>query len=277
MSRRSGNLRVEVEPGIELFVQDLGQGRPVILIAGFGLSHEVWDAQVRRLAGKGNRSVCIDLRGTGGSDKPLGGYEVDRLATDVAAVIEHLDLKRATIAGWSFGGQVAFRVAASAPERIAQLVLISSNGVRASRSDDFPFGRPPEETEPALIGAEKNGRLGARRDTIAAAFAGKPDPDTLEFLVRCSLQMPSWAAVACYRSMLRTDLLKDLPRIQVPVLQIFGTGDPAHSGKGARWVAEQLPESRIVELEGCGHFPMFEATEPFDAALLDFVTAGPGS
>jgi non-heme chloroperoxidase len=277
MSSKRGTFRVEVQPGIEVFVQDLGQGRPVVLLAGFGLDHQVWDAQIRRLAGKGHRSVCVDLRGTGESDKPLTGYELERLADDVVAVIEELDLRRATIAGWSFGGQVGFRVAASVPDRIAQLVLVASNGVRASRSENFPFGRPPEDTEPALIGAEKNGRLAARRATIGDAFAAKPHPEILEWLVRISMQMPSWAAIACYRSMVRGDLLADLPRIKVPVLQLFGTSDPAHSGKGASWVAEQLSDSRIVGIPDCGHFPMFEAPEAFDEAFLDFVTAGPGS
>jgi non-heme chloroperoxidase len=270
--RKRGAYRVEVEPGIELFVQDLGQGRPIILIAGFGLDHQVWDAQVRRLAGAGNRSVCIDLRGTGLSDKPLGGYDLAQLAADVRKVIEQLDLHDATLAGWSFGGQVSFAVAAQIPDRIAQLVLIASNGVRASRSDDFPFGRPPEETEPALIGAEKNGRLAARRETIANAFGGKPDPETLDWLVNVSLQMPSWAAVACYRSMLRGDLLAELPKIKMPVLQVYGMKDPAHSGKGAQWLSEQLPDARIVQLTECGHYPMFEASEAFDSALLGFVT-----
>ena len=274
MSRR-GTYRVEVEPGIELFVQDLGQGTPVVLIAGFGLDHQVWDAQVRRLAGAGHRSICIDLRGTGQSDKPLGGYEIERLASDVEAVIEQLDLQNVTIAGWSFGGQVAFHVAASVPERIAQLVLVASNGVRASRSEDFPFGRPPEETEPALIGAEKNGRPNARRGTIAEAFFGKPDTDTLEWLIGISMAMPSWAAIACYRSMLRTDQLADLPKIRVPVLQVYGNADPALSAKGAHWVSEQLADSRIVELDKCGHFPMFESPEAFDSAFLDFVTGRP--
>lgn len=271
MTKR-GTFRVEVEPGIEVFVQDLGQGRPVVLLPGFGLDHQVWDAQVRRLAGAGHRSVCIDLRGTGESDKPLGGYEIERLGRDVGTVIEELDLKDATIAGWSFGGQVAFRVAATMPERISQLVLICSNGVRASSSEAFPFGRPPEELEPPLIGGEKSGRPVARRGTIGNAFHGKPDPLTLDWLVGISLQMPSWAAVASYRSMLRSDLIADIPSVKVPVLQIFGGSDPAHSRKGAAWLNEQLADARMVQLDDCGHFPMFEVPEAFDAAFLEFVT-----
>lgn len=263
---------VEVEPGVRVFVQDLGEGRPVLLLPGFGLNHEVWDAQVRLLA-RSHRVLCVDLRGTGRSDKPLGGYGIERLALDVERVLDELDLRALTLVGWSFGGQVAFRVAASAADRVAQLALVGSNAVRASRSDEFPFGRPPEELEPALIGAEENGRIAARRATIASGFHRPPDEDTLAWLVGCSLQMPSWAAVACYRSMLTSDLLDDLPRMSVPVLQLIGANDPVHSAKGARWLNERLPDARIVELPDCGHFPMFEAREAFDAALVEFLSA----
>src|SRR2546422_858983 len=131
--RTSHQALLEVEPGVRLFVQDLGEGRPVVLIAGFGLDHEVWDAQVRLLA-----------------------------------------------------------------------------------------ERRPDDVEPALIEAEQNGRIAARRATLATAFHRDPDPDLLAWLVRMSLRMPSWAAVACYRSMLRTDLVADMPRVKLPVLQLTG-------------------------------------------------------
>ncbi len=270
-----GHGRIEVAPGVELFVQDVGSGRPVVLIAGFGMSHEAWDAEVRLLAEAGHRVVCVDLRGTGLSDKPLDGYEVERLADDVEAVIERLDLRQATLVGWSFGGQVAFRLAASIPERLAQLVLVASNGVRASRSEEFPFGRPPDQLEEPLLAAERADRVAARRQTIASGFHREPDAHTLDWLVACSLRMPSWAAVASYRSMFRSDLLADLPRVELPALLIFGEEDPVHSGKAARWLSERLPGSRMVELRNCGHFPMFEAPQEFDAALLEFIAEVP--
>jgi pimeloyl-ACP methyl ester carboxylesterase len=267
-------LHVEVEPGVRLFVQDLGTGRPIVLLAGFGLSHEVWDGQVRVL-GERHRVLCVDLRGHGRSDRPLGDYGIDRLARDVQAVLAQLDLTGVTLVGWSFGGQVAFRIAAAAPERLSQLVLVASNGVRASRSAEFPFGAPPEELEPSLIRAELTSRAAARRSTILSGFHQVPDEDTLSWLVRCSLQMPSWAAVACYRSMLRTDLVGDLPRVTVPVLQVIGEMDPVHSSGGARWLNERLADARLVELADCGHYPMFEAADEFNQALLDFVAQAP--
>ena len=269
-------MRVEVEPGVELFVQDLGDGRPVVLIAGFGMNHEAWDAQVRLLADAGYRVVCIDLRGTAHSDRPLHGYDVERMAEDVVTVLERLDLREATLVGWSFGAQVSFRVAAEVPERLSSLVLVASNAVRASRGEGFAFGHTPEQLEAPVVKAELADRVTARRQTIASGFAGEPRAETLDWLFGVSMGMPSWAAIATYHSMFHTDLMADLPRVTLPVLQIVGSEDPVLSIKGARWLAEQLADSRLVELDGCGHFPMLEEPEAFDAALLGFVAAGPG-
>jgi non-heme chloroperoxidase len=261
---------IEVEPGVTVHVRDVGRGRPVVLIAGFGLDHGVWDEQVRVLAAA-HRVVCVDLRGTGGSAKPLGGYDLDRLAADVQIVLERLDLRDVTLVGWSFGGQVAFRLAAQHPERLAQLVLVGSSGVRASRSEAFPFGGSADALEEQLAGAERADRLQARRETMRSGFAAPPRPDVLEFLVSRSLLMPSWAAVACYATYLHADSVALVDAVALPVLVVRGAADPVHSGRGAAWLQERLADARIVALEGCGHYPMYEAPAAFTAALAAFV------
>lgn len=262
---------IEVEPGVRLFVQDLGAGPPVVLVAGFGLHHQVWDRHVSLFTARGHRVVCIDQRGHGLSDKPLHGYEVTRLAEDLVRVLDELDVTGATLVGWSFGGQSAFKAASLTPGRVARLVLVGSNAVRASRSDDFPFGRPAEELLGPLIEGELKDRMGSRRQGIAGAFASEPDPHLLDWLADCSMQMPSWAGVACYRSMLESDLVADIPSVQIPVLQVVGTADPVFSVKGARWLNERLADATLVELDGCGHYPMFEQPARFDDALLSFI------
>jgi pimeloyl-ACP methyl ester carboxylesterase len=259
-----------VEPGVNLYAQDVGAGPPVVLLAGFGLSHEVWDGEVRELAAAGHRVVCVDLRGTGRSDKPFGSYAVERLASDVHAVLDALDVVDATITGWSFGGQVGLALAANAPERAGRLVLVCSNGVRASSSDGFPFGPPADTLLDALVAGERSDRIGSRYKTIASGFAiADPDPRTVEYLVRVQLQMPSWAAVACYESYLTTDLTAVLPSLSVPVIQILGADDVVTPVAGAHWLGARLSDWRLVELAGCGHYPMFEAPAAFRTALVE--------
>jgi pimeloyl-ACP methyl ester carboxylesterase len=261
---------IEVELGVRLHVQDLGDGPPVVLLAGFGLSHPVWDAEVRELTEAGHRAICIDLRGTGRSDKPLHGYSVARLAEDVATVLDELELDPVSLVGWSFGGQVALRLAAASPERLARLVLVCSHGVRASRSEEFPFGAPADALLTALVAGERERRLSSRRHTIASGFAGEPDPDAIAFLLAVQLEMPSWAAVACYEAYLQTDLVCLLSDIAVPVLQILGEQDPVTPLEATAWLQERLPDLRVVRLPGCGHYPMLETGRAFRDALLEF-------
>lgn len=257
--------------GTRLHVQDLGEGSPVVLVAGFGLDHQIWDRQVRVLVAAGHRVLCVDQRGHGLSDKPAIGYDVAGLAQDLGAALRALEVGSATVVGHSFGGQVAFALAATEPAVVHRLVLVGSNAVRASRSDAFPFGHLPEPTIAALTQAEIEDRIGSRVTTIGSAFGSEPDLRTLDWLVRISLQMPSWAAVACYRSMLETDQVEAIGQVVQPVLQVIGATDPVHSAKGARWLSEQLADATLVELADCGHYPMLEAPAAFEEALLAFV------
>jgi non-heme chloroperoxidase len=264
---------VNVDGRVSIHVQDLGSGPAVVLISGFGLDHQLWDRQVRILAEGGHRVVCVTQRGHGVSDHPLYGYDIERLTADLIAALDQVGISRAAVVGHSFGGQVAFHAAAVSPERVSKLVLVCSNAVRASRGPGFPFGAPPEPILEAMIADEHQDRVAARYRAIRSGFGGEPDPHLVDWLVRCSLQMPSWAAAACYRSLLTTDLLADMPRVTQPVLQIIGIGDPVQSAKGARWLQQQLPDARLVEIPDCGHYPMLEAAEEFDAALTKFLTA----
>ncbi|OLL73442.1 putative hydrolase [Pseudonocardia sp. Ae168_Ps1] len=265
---------VDVGQGVRLFVQDLGAEHPgttpLVLLPGFGMTHEVWDRQVR-LAAATRRVLALDQRGHGQSDAPLDGYDLDTLVRDLVAVLDACGVSRADVVGWSFGGQVAFRAAAAHPDRVSRLVLVGSNGVRASRSDAFPFGRDAEKAERAMLDAEHADRIAARRTFIAAAFAREPRPDVLDHLGGLSLRMPSWAAVECARTMFRSDLTADLPAVTAPVLQVMGAADPVHRIEGARWLQERLADSRLIELLDCGHYPMFEAADAFDEALSGFL------
>ncbi|WP_328602343.1 alpha/beta fold hydrolase [Nocardia terrae] len=240
-----------------------------MLVPGFGLDHRVWDRQVRVLAQR-HRVLCVDQRGHGSSDKPIDGYDMDTLAGDLLAVLEQLDVQACTLVGWSFGGQVAFRAAARDSRRIARLALVGSNGVRASRSAEFPFGRLPDQLEQPAVAAECEDRITSRRGAILAGFPQAPSDRVVDWLVQIFLSMPSWAAVECYRTMFRTDLVGDIPRVTLPVLQIIGAADPVHSSKGARWLAERLADAELIEIDRCGHYPMIECPDEFDAALVRF-------
>jgi non-heme chloroperoxidase len=266
-----------VGDGTVLHVQDTAtKGPTVLLLPGYGMTHEVFDRQVRVLAA-GHRLVTMDPRGHGASDKPFAAYDADRLASDVLEVIAALGLSEVILVGWSLGGLVALRAATTPDAPVARLVLVASNGVSASRAEGFPFGAPADEIEPALLAAEHADRLLARRSGIASAFAAPPQPHLLDWLTQCSLQMPSWAAQACTRTLLRTCSVERLADLRIPVAVIHGDSDPVFSTRAIRWVVEQLDDVRIWQLAQCGHYPMFEAPDDFDAALSAAIGAAPGT
>src|ERR1700755_3075039 len=88
---------------IEIHYEDHGAGRPVVLIHGYPLSGRAWDKQVPVLLDAGYRVITYDRRGFGRSSQPTVGYDYDTFAADLAAVIEHLDLTDAVLAGFSMG------------------------------------------------------------------------------------------------------------------------------------------------------------------------------
>jgi non-heme chloroperoxidase len=261
---------IDVEDRVRVHVQDLGTGPAVVFISGFGLDHELWDRQVRVLAGAGHRTVCVTQRGHGGSDHPLHGYDIDRLSADLVSVLETLGVGDATVVGHSFGGQVAFHTAATAPHLVAKLVLVGSNAVRASRSEDFPFGGPPDEIVAQMVSDEETDRIAARYRLIRSSFASEQDPRVVDWLMRTWMRMPTWSAIACYHTLLCTDLRHEIALVRQPVLQINGTADPMHSAKGSLWLNSRLSDATLIELDS-GHFPMLEAPDKFDRALRAFL------
>lgn len=263
--------RVEVGDGLTINVRDLGEGPAVLLIHGWSLSGEVWDRQLRVLAEAGYRAVAMDQRGHGDSDAPLTGYGIEDLTADALGVLDALDIESAAVVGWSLGGMVGLRLAHEHPDRIRALVMVASNGVAASRTEAFPFGVPAEGPLAAILAAEHADRIALRRSAVGDPFGEPPAEHTLDWLHRISLQTPSWAGAAAMRTLMCTDQSDLLPAVTVPVTQIVGTADPALSLRGARWVRERLG-SVLVEID-CGHYPMLEAPDRFDEALLAGVRA----
>ena len=261
-------VHIEVGRGVHIHTQIVGTGPPVILLHGWAFDHRIWDRQVRVLAEAGHTTITIDLRGHGRSDRPYGDYPVEQLAEDVLAVVKTVDPGPAVLVGWSLGGVTAFRVAVQAPELLTQLVLVGSNGVAASRQPGFPFGQPASAHLPTLRAAELTDRLEARRRLLRSAFATSPDDTVVEHLLQLTLDTPSWAGAATLATLLNSDQVADLPRLRVPVVQIIGDKDPVFSRRGAAWLAEQIPGMQQIVLRDCGHYPMVEAADAFDQALL---------
>jgi pimeloyl-ACP methyl ester carboxylesterase len=262
---------IEVEPGVEIYAQDVGTGRPLVLLHGWAFDHRVWDRQVTAFADLGYRVICIDLRGHGRSSHPYGGYSIERLGQDVVGVLDRLELQDAALVGWSLGGLVAFRVAVTSPERLRGLVLVGSNGVATTRKPGFPFGAPAESHEAHVVHLEKTDRLASRRALIVGAFAEPPPADLTAHVLTLTLATPSWAGAATLRTLMQTDQVEDIGRLTLPATQILGAKDPVVSQRAGEWLQAHVPQLCRIELADCGHYPMMEAPDAFEDALRSAV------
>src|SRR4030088_1947679 len=112
---------------IDLYYEDHGSGRPVVLIHGWPLSGRSWESQVPALINAGHRVITYDRRGFGQSSQPWTGYDYDTFAADLKALVEHLDLHEVTLVGFSMGGgEVVRYLGRYGPARVARAVLAAA-------------------------------------------------------------------------------------------------------------------------------------------------------
>src|SRR5882672_3480162 len=126
---------------VDIHYEDHGSGRPVVLLHGWPLSSGQWEPQVPDLLAAGYRVITFDQRGFGASSKPCGGYDYDTLSGDLHMLIEHLDLRKATLVGFSSGaGEIARYLSRFGNGRVARAVMVSAVGPYLRRTDAHPDG-----------------------------------------------------------------------------------------------------------------------------------------
>lgn len=275
---------------IELHYEDHGVGRPVVLIHGWPLSGRSWEHQVPALVGAGYRVVAYDRRGFGASSQPWGGYDYDTFAADLHTLMEGLDLREATLVGFSMGGgEVARYLGTYGAGRVAGAVFAGAVPPYLYKSADNPDGGLDDATIAAFEGGVKGDRLafleeftknfftpgGLVSSAIRSHLPGG-GPLVSEPQRRYMRDIAAFASpkgtLDCIAAFGRTDFRGDLATITVPTLVIHGDADAIvpFAVSGERTHAA-IPGSTLVLVKGGPHG--FNAThaEEFNAALLDFL------
>ena len=134
---------VTAKDGTKLFVQDWGNGKPVVLLSAWTFDASSWGSQIAALDAKGFRCVAPDRRGHGRSEMPSSGYDLETLTDDVAAVIEARDLRDVTLVGFSMGTAEAVNyLGRYGSDRIARLVLVAPTTPFLVKTEDNPDAVP---------------------------------------------------------------------------------------------------------------------------------------
>lgn len=262
--------RVALSTGVALEVEQFGSGPPVVLLPGGAMTHRVWDHQVAALLHR-YRSLAVDLRGSGASDKPPSGYSVDLFAADLAALVEALRLDRPVVVGHGLGSHVALRLAATRPGLVAGLVLVSAAPWFVGEREDAAGGFPDDLWKRMQGGASRN-RAQADLDLIDEAFFhGELGEGMRLWCLGMAAEWPLAVFAQLAETLHQLDHRDVLASIDAPVLLLHGRHDEKTRYVGATYLLERLPRARLVTLEHSAHCPHLEEPDAVNAALLEFL------
>jgi 3-oxoadipate enol-lactonase len=250
-----------------LYVEEHGEGEPLLLIEGLGQSLWAWREQIPVLA-EHYRTIAFDARGTGRSPVPEAPYGIDELAQDAADI---LDGRSASVVGLSMGGYTALTLVRARPELVRSLVLVGTGAGgpdRVPRPQDIrdayaaaiglPFDEYGWRTMPLTFSPGWTEQNPGRFEEILAARGEHPTSDlTLDAHLR-----------ACYGFYGRGCAVE---RIDVPTLVVHGDADVIVPVENGRMLASRLPNARYVELPGRGHNVQLEDPATINRLVLEFL------
>jgi non-heme chloroperoxidase len=261
---------------IELYYEDHGSGRPVVLIHGFPLSGRAWERQERALIAGGRRVITYDRRGFGKSSQPSTGYDYDTFAADLDKVVTALDLRDFDLAGHSMGGgEIARYLGAYGTSRVRRAAIVSGVPPYLLLTPETPHGVPQDvfdQIEAALTAdrfayfTEWNKNFFNLDQTLGSRISAEAVQDAWNTAVGAS---PA-GTIACVPTW-HTDFRADLPKIDIPVLVLHGTEDrilPIEAC-GAR-THELIAGSDYVPIQGAPHGLCWTHADEVNAELLRF-------
>jgi pimeloyl-ACP methyl ester carboxylesterase len=247
--------------GLETYYRLEGEGAPVVLLHGWGVSHESF-ADLASLLAERHRVLRLDLPGFGWSQAPPAAWGTAEYRDHVAALLDELAIGRAAVLGHSFGGRIALRLAAEQPERVGRLVLVAGAGLRPRRSLRTAARVGMTRLLKRLAGLPGLRGIGRRAAERWAGRVGSRDYRS------AGAMRPTLVKVV------NEDLAPLLPAVGVPTLILWGDQDREVGRTAMETMQARIPGARLVVFPGAGHFPFVDAAADFAGALLPFLAEG---
>ncbi len=266
-------LHVQNEGSIEIYYETQGEGPPLILIGGLTSTAAVWAPQVAALSGR-YRVITPDNRGSGRTRlAPDDGVRTPaRLAGDILALIDGLELDRVHLAGASMGGMIVQEFARHHVDRLKSLTIMCSTfgGERATH--------PTREVISAMA-AGSHADASDEEKRAMQAINVHPDtprlrPEQLAFYEGTKTAEPHSSQEIALRiaGMADFNVYDEIAELTLPVLVMAGSHDVLIPTVNARKLAERIPGARKVIVENAGHVFFAEQPEACNQALLDFLS-----
>jgi 3-oxoadipate enol-lactonase len=252
---------------IQMAYTDAGVGRPVVLVHGYPFNRSLWNEQVEVLSSS-YRVITPDLRGFGDTDASSGPATMNRMADDVARLIDHLGISQAVIGGLSMGGYVALAFYKQFPSRVRALVLADT---RAQADTEEAKQTRAQQAEKALTEGMA-GIADAMLPKLLTPETVTKRPEIVKRVRDMMLTLKPEGAAAALRGMAeRDDQTPLLSQISSPTLILVGAEDAITPVADSEKMHHAIKDSRLVVLDHAGHVSNLERTEQFNEALLDFL------
>jgi len=259
---------IDVGGGVHIFVQEWGSSneKPIVFIHGWPFSHRIFEYQMRALAEEGFRSVGIDLRGFGASDKPWEGNDYDTWTADVKSVLHNLSLQDVTLVGFSMGGAIAthFVNQHNGDKRVSRLVLLAA---------PVPASAPTPELRQAKEDAIKSilaDQAAFDEGFVKKAFHTPPSPQQLQFLVNICTSASLRGSVRGLEELRDRDLRAEMDAISIPTLICHGVFDQTIPFSVTETQLQAIRGSKLVRFESSGHAMMYEERDKLVRELTRF-------
>jgi pimeloyl-ACP methyl ester carboxylesterase len=255
--------------GTDLHYRDSGNSKDVVLLLhAFPLHSGMWARQIAALEGK-HRVIAPDYRGLGKSGVPPEHWTLDLLAQDVRALLAHLRVERAAVAGLSMGGYLAFELYRQLPGLFRGLALCDTKA--GADTDEGKANR-----EKFARSAIEKGTGWVADEMIPKLLRPTPDPAAVkEVRGLVTAGTPAGVAAAQRAMARRPDSTPTLATISCPTLVVVGEEDTLTPPPESEKMAKAVKGATLVRIPGAGHLPPIENAEAFNAALAKFVDGLP--
>lgn len=252
----------------KIFYNEQGEGKPLLLIHGFPLSHKIWEPQVEFFSKNSFRVITLDLRGFGNSTATGNSCSMDDFADDVISLLDHLKIEKCAIGGMSMGGYILLNLLERYPNRISSAIFIATK----SSADDDAMKEKRNNLITAAIGNGIKSVTDAFKNILFAEQIYSENTSLVNEVEKIMLSTSMEGIIGGLTAIRdRKDYVSSLLDFNTPALVIHGDSDKAVPFDNAKITAQNLPNAKLKIIRNGGHMVNVELPEEVNEVIFKFL------
>lgn len=251
----------------QIYFESVGEGQPVVFIHAGVADSRMWDPQIEDVP-EGFRFIRLDLRGFGNTKIPKEQYTD---CEDTLAVMDLLEIERATIVGCSIGAEVALDLATFAPYRLSGLTLIGADAPGFDPVSDYRSELWPEAVEAFKAGDLRRAAELEAEIWLVGQGRDRAVVDARLFELFVEMDMGALKTESKREQRRKAPDLEALPHVDIPTLIFVGEHDLPQLIEASEHLEEVIEHASLVRIGDAAHLPSLEQPKAFNEAFYDFL------